>query len=338
MRGPEPGQVVLFSYVALEERIPADHPLRILKTLVEPVLAELSPRLADLYARTGRSSIPPEQLLRALLLQVLYTIRSERQLIEQLDYNLLFRWFVGLGMDEPVWHPTTFTKNRDRWVGGAVAEAFLAGVLRQADARGLLSKEQQLGLFGELWFLSRWLCAGVGSAKAIQMWRGPTGARNDFELQGMGIEVKTTGRLDAAHMINGLDQLLEPMGGALFLYSLSVRDEASGTQSLPRLVEDVRGHLALDYKSLSQFEATLAIAGYDERLAPEYAKLVLRIRDEGFYRVAGAFPRLIPISLAAGVPPGVNNVTYELRLDAAANWLVAKNAAAAATLLADFTR
>ena len=141
MRGPEPGQVVLFSYVALEERIPADHPLRPLKALVEPVLAELSPRFAELYAPTGRSSIPPEQLLRALLLQVLYTIRSERQLIEQLDYNLLYRWFVGLGMDEPVWHPTTFTKNRDRLVGGAIAEAFLAGVLRQAEARGLLSRE-----------------------------------------------------------------------------------------------------------------------------------------------------------------------------------------------------
>lgn len=141
MRGPEPGQVVLFSYVALEARIPADHPLRPLKALVEPVLAELSPRFAALYARTGRASIPPEQLLRALLLQVLYTIRSERQLIEQLDYNLLYRWFVGLGMDEPVWHPTTFTKNRDRLVGGAIAEAFLTGVVRQAEARGLLSRE-----------------------------------------------------------------------------------------------------------------------------------------------------------------------------------------------------
>ncbi len=141
MRGPEPGQVVLFSFVALEERIPADHPLRALKALVEPVLAELSPRLSVLYAPGGRPSIPPEQLLRALLLQVLYTIRSERQLVEQLEYNLLFRWFVGLGMDEPAWHATTFTKNRDRLVGGAIAEAFLAGVLRQADARGLLSKD-----------------------------------------------------------------------------------------------------------------------------------------------------------------------------------------------------
>ena len=141
MRGPEPGQAVMFSYVALESRIPTDHPLRAMRTLVDPILTELSPRFTDLYAASGRPSIPPEQLLRALLVQVLYTIRSERQLIEQLDYNLLFRWFVGLGMDEPVWHPTTFTKNRDRLVGGAIAEAFLTGVLRQAAARGLLSTE-----------------------------------------------------------------------------------------------------------------------------------------------------------------------------------------------------
>lgn len=141
MRGPEPGQKVLFSYVALEDRIPADHPLRALKALVEPVLAEMAPQFEALYAATGRPSIPPEQLLRALMLQILYTIRSERQLIEQLEYNLLFRWFVGLGLDEPVWHATTFTKNRDRLIGGAIAEAVLAGGLRQADARGLLSKE-----------------------------------------------------------------------------------------------------------------------------------------------------------------------------------------------------
>lgn len=142
MRGAESGQVALFSYVDLERRIPRDHPLRAMKALVEPVLAELSPRFAAIYADdVGRPSIPPEQLLRALLLQVLYTVRSERQLIEQLDYNLLFRWFVGLGVDAPVWHPTTFTKNRDRLLAGHVAEAFLGGVVRLADAKGLLSKE-----------------------------------------------------------------------------------------------------------------------------------------------------------------------------------------------------
>ena len=141
MRGAEDGQAVLFSYVALEERIPPDHPLRALKALVEPVLAELSPRLEAIYEADGRPSIPPEQLLRALLLQVLYTIRSERQLIEDLQYNLLYRWFVGLGLDAPVWHATTFTKNRERLLAGDVAEAVLQGVLRQAQARGLLSHE-----------------------------------------------------------------------------------------------------------------------------------------------------------------------------------------------------
>ena len=95
MRGPEPGQRAMFSYVDLEQRVPTDHPLRAIQGLVEPVLRDLSPRFAALYAESGRPSIPPEQLLRALLLQVLYTIRSERQLMEQLDYNLLFRWFVG---------------------------------------------------------------------------------------------------------------------------------------------------------------------------------------------------------------------------------------------------
>ena len=141
MRGAESGQQVLFSYVAIDARIPADHPLRAMKQLLEPVLAELAPRFAAMYAEGGRPSIPPEQLLRALLLQVLYTIRSERQLIEQLEYNLLFRWFVGLGMDETVWHPTTFTKNRDRMLAAGVAEGFFAAVVRQADTSGLLSRE-----------------------------------------------------------------------------------------------------------------------------------------------------------------------------------------------------
>jgi len=141
MRGAESNQPVLFSYVAIETRIPRDHPLRAMKALLEPVLTELGPRFQTMYAEDGRPSIPPEQLLRASLLQVLYTIRSERQLMEQLEYNLLFRWFVGLGMDDAVWHPTTFTKNRDRMLAGHVAEAFFTAVVRQADTHGLLSRE-----------------------------------------------------------------------------------------------------------------------------------------------------------------------------------------------------
>ncbi len=141
MRGPDHPQTALFSYLSIEDRIPVDHPLRAIQALVNPILAELSPRFQAMYARLGRPSMPPERLLRALLLQVLYTIRSERQLMEQLDYNLLFRWFVGLNPDDTVWVPTVFTKNRDRLLEGNIAEAFLHAVLKAADARGLLSHE-----------------------------------------------------------------------------------------------------------------------------------------------------------------------------------------------------
>jgi transposase len=115
--------------------------LRLIRTLVDEVLGELSPRFETLYAGVGRPSIPPEKLLRAQLLQVLYTVRSERQLMEQLDYNLLFRRFVGLNMDDPVWDPTVFTKNRQRLLDGEVATAFLEQVVEQARGRGLLSGE-----------------------------------------------------------------------------------------------------------------------------------------------------------------------------------------------------
>src|ERR671919_2992695 len=126
MRGPDERQAVLFSYRSIEDRIPADHPLRAMRRLVDPLLVQLSPRFQRLYSAIGRPSIPPEQLLRALLLQVLYTIRSERQLMEQLDYNLLYRWFVGLTPDDPVWDPTVFTKNRDRLQNGEVFTKFMS--------------------------------------------------------------------------------------------------------------------------------------------------------------------------------------------------------------------
>jgi len=141
MRGDDRQQVAMFSYISPEARVPQDHPLRAIRTLVDAVLAELSPRFEPLYARVGRPSIPPEKLLRAQLLQILYTVRSERQLMEQLDYNLLFRWFVGLNLDDPVWDPTVFTKNRQRLLDGAVATAVLERVVEQARRRGLLSGE-----------------------------------------------------------------------------------------------------------------------------------------------------------------------------------------------------
>ena len=141
MRGEDTRGDGLFSYVDLEARVPADHPLRAIRVLVDEALAALSGDFERLYSRTGRPSIAPEKLLRALLLQAFYTIRSERQLMEQLDYNLLFRWFVGLSMDAPVWDATVYSKNRDRLVAGDVAARFLQAVLRGARVRRLLSDE-----------------------------------------------------------------------------------------------------------------------------------------------------------------------------------------------------
>jgi transposase len=141
MRGSDREQGSMFSYVALEKRIPQDHPLRPMREMVDEALKRLSPRFSSLYADSGRPSIPPERLLRALLLQVLFSIRSERLLMEQLEYNLLFRWFVGLGIDDPVWVPTVFTKNRDRLLQGEVAEEFFGAVLAQGQDHGLLSCE-----------------------------------------------------------------------------------------------------------------------------------------------------------------------------------------------------
>jgi transposase len=142
MRGDDQEQQgAMWSYVPMERRIPVDHPLRRLRPMVDGALAELSPQFDALYSRVGRPSIAPEKLLRALLLQVLYTIRSERLLMEQLDYNLLFRWFVGLEMDDPIWDATVFTKNRERLLAGDIARAFFDRVVAQARDRGLLSDE-----------------------------------------------------------------------------------------------------------------------------------------------------------------------------------------------------
>ena len=138
MRGHDEQTQHMFSYLSPEQRVPADHPLRAVRALTAHALKTMSRRW---YAKTGRPSVPPEQLLRALVLQVLYTVRSERLLMEELNYNLLFRWFVGLNMDDPVWHPTTFTKNRDRLLAGDVAAAFFDAVRAQTRAADLLSDE-----------------------------------------------------------------------------------------------------------------------------------------------------------------------------------------------------
>jgi len=141
MRGQDQTSGNLFSYIDLEERVPAQHPLRIIREIVNDVLASLSSDFEAMYARMGRPSIPPEQLLRSLLLQAFYTIRSERQLVEQLDFNTLFRWFVGLGMDERVWDPSSFCKNRDRLLAADVSAKLLNGVVEHKKVRRLLSRD-----------------------------------------------------------------------------------------------------------------------------------------------------------------------------------------------------
>jgi transposase len=141
MRGEDQQQNHMFSYLSPEARVRKDHPLRAIRAMVDEVLAQLSRRFSTMYARVGRPSIAPEKLLRAQLLQMLYSIRSERLLMEEMDYNLLFRWFVGLNADDEVWDATTFTKNRDRLLQADVAKEFLNRVVAQARAKGLTSDE-----------------------------------------------------------------------------------------------------------------------------------------------------------------------------------------------------
>ncbi len=141
MRGDDEKQAAMYSYVTLAQRIPADHPARQIRAMVDRALERMDAELEQLYSHTGRPSIAPERLLRASLLMVLYSIRSERQLMEQMNYNLLFRWFVGLEMDDAVWDVTVFTKNRERLIDGAVSQRLLESVLVEAGEHDLLSEE-----------------------------------------------------------------------------------------------------------------------------------------------------------------------------------------------------
>src|SRR6202451_3946801 len=141
MRGDDASKGSLFSYIDLEKRVRADHPLRVIREIANGALRSLSSDFDALYSPIGRESIPPERLLRALLLQAFYSIRSERQLVERIDTDLLFRWFVGLGIEEVVWDATTFTKNRDPLLAGDVATKFLSAVVSQSRVKRLLSSE-----------------------------------------------------------------------------------------------------------------------------------------------------------------------------------------------------
>jgi transposase len=141
MRGQDNQQADMFSYLSPEQRVRPDHPLRAIRAMADMALWSMSSRFDEMYSQMGRPSIPPEKLLRAQLLQMLYSIRSERLLMEEIDYSVLFRWFVGMNMDEPVWDVTVFTKNRDRLLDGDVAREFLCQVVKQAQEKKLTSDE-----------------------------------------------------------------------------------------------------------------------------------------------------------------------------------------------------
>ncbi len=178
MRGDDRRQAAMWSYLSPEARVPPDHPLRPIRAMVDQALGELSPLFSRLYARIGRPSIPPEQLLRALCLQLLYSMRSERLLMERLDSDLLFRWFVGLSADDRVWDVTVFTKNRARLLAGDVAQAFFAAVIAQARAAQLLSDEHFTvdGTLIEAW-------AGHKSFRPKEEGPGGVGGEGDFKGQ-----------------------------------------------------------------------------------------------------------------------------------------------------------
>src|SRR5262245_60747358 len=166
MRGSDAKSGSLFSYVDLEKRVPAKHPLRVIKVIVDDVLHSLDAEFEKLYEGVGRQSIAPERLLRASLLQAFYSVRSERQLMEQIDYNLLFRWFVGLGIDDPVWDHSTFSKNRDRLLDADVAAKFLEAVLRHPKVKRFLSDDHFSvdGTLVEAWASLKSFRAKDGSA------------------------------------------------------------------------------------------------------------------------------------------------------------------------------
>lgn len=193
--------------------------------------------------------------------------------------------------------------------------------------RQILSREEQLGLFAELWFLSVWLLPKVGGAEAVKRWRGPFGSRHDFEWVGRSVEVKaTTSTIGCIHHINSLDQLAPPTQGELLLFSMRMREEAGATNTLPSLIVSCRTQLEADPDSLGEFEKGLVQVGYSPAHDEEYGKLRLRIIEEGLFNVRGDFPRLTVEELKVGVPPGVAKVEYQINIDGFKHLCIASNA------------
>jgi putative PD-(D/E)XK family protein DUF4420 len=178
-----------------------------------------------------------------------------------------------------------------------------------------LSRDAQLGLFAEVWFLTFWLVPKVTLLEAVARWRGPSGARHDFEWPGRSIEVKaTTSTRGVIHRIHGIDQLAPPESGDLLLFSLQLREEAGATHSLPGLIGECRSRLEADDAAIMKFETGLAQAGYSPAHDDGYARLRVRLVAEALYRVEGDFPRLTAIQLSRGLPSGIEHVDYEINL------------------------
>ena len=194
--------------------------------------------------------------------------------------------------------------------------------------RQILSREAQLGLFAELWFLHMWLTPLAGVREAAARWRGPFGARHDFEWQGRSVEVKaTTSTRGAIHWINGVEQLAEPENGDLLLFSIRLREERGATNTLPGLVALCRAAAEADAEAIAKLESALALAGYSPAHEEDYSNLHLRVAAEGLYRVAENFPRLTPASFAPSLPAGIERVEYEISLAGFQHLRVAQRAA-----------
>jgi len=181
--------------------------------------------------------------------------------------------------------------------------------------QAMLSRAEQLGMFAEVWFLVHWLIPTAGPADAVRRWRGPSGARHDFEWPGRAIEVKaTTSSRGPIHRINGIDQLAAPPDGDLILFSLQMREEASANHTLPRLVQSCIEALKGDDEALSLFDARLVQLGYSQLREQEYEEVRLRVAEEGLFVVRDDFPRLTSEEFEAGLPPGVEALDYEINL------------------------
>lgn len=188
----------------------------------------------------------------------------------------------------------------------------------------LLSREERIGLFAELWFLAYWLVPKIGMVHATDAWRGPLGARHDFELSDRSIEVKaTTSGAGRSHRVHGIDQLGVPDGGTLLVFSLELREEGGGANTLPGIIEHIRDLATEDDEVIVRFETKLAQTGYAAAIGSDAEDMRFRIIDERLYRVEGSFPRLIRDSLIGGVPDGVNDVAYTISLSGFDAYIVA---------------